>query len=120
MRSTCFGARSGRNSITTLPLVVSSVSFSLSAIALRLPAVSPVQKVHPERSARHRAAHRLRERHGRAAIDRLGGGGVVALSFLVSDHAREVDDARLAEQFAAALEAYLKRQVNRPAPFIDR
>src|SRR5262249_16892558 len=103
MRSTCLGARSGRSSITTLPLVVSSVSFFLSAIASRLSAVASVQKIDPERPARDRPAHRLGERHLRAAIDRFGDCRVVALPLLVGDRARKGDRARLAEQIAVAL-----------------
>ena len=83
MRSTCFGARSGRSSITTLPLVVSSVSlFRCQPWDLCLPAVAPVEEIDPERAARDRAAHRFGERHRRAAIDRLGDRRVVALALL--------------------------------------
>src|SRR3954468_7100581 len=120
MRSTCLGARSGRSSITTLPLVVSSVSFSLSAIALRLSAVASVEEIDPERAACDRTAHCFRERHWRATVDRLGNRRVVALPFFVGDRTREVDDARLAEQFAGALEAHLKGDVNRAAAGVDR
>src|ERR1043166_8059464 len=121
MRSTCFGARAGRSAITTWPLVVSRISvLSLSAMELHFLAVAPVEEIDPEHAARSRGAHRLRERHRRAQVDRFGDRLIIAIAQFRRDLLDERDDLRLAEEFAGALEADLERQVNRTDRAVDR
>src|ERR1043166_7433679 len=111
MRSTCFGARSGRSAITTLPLVVSRISvLSLSAMELHLLAVAPVEEIDPEHPPRRRGAHRLREGHRRTQVDRFGDRLIVAIAQFRRDLLDERDDLRLAEEFAGALEADVESQ----------
>src|ERR1044072_7207566 len=104
MRSTCFGARSGRNSITTLPLVVSSVSFSLSAMMLNFLDAAIVDETQREGTPGERIAERGGEGERRAARQRVGHGALIDGPGICGNPRRHRSEARLAQDFAAAIE----------------
>src|SRR5581483_670068 len=94
MRATWPGARSGRISITTLPLVVSRVSvFSASAMVLYLLLFPGIEKSKDHRPARDRIAEAFRKRKRRAAGYRVGQRLVIDRALLGRYGAALVGDA---------------------------
>src|SRR5262249_739420 len=95
MRATWPGARSGRISMTTWPLVVSRIRV-LSLIVLNSFLVALIYEAHDRRAARHRVAERVRERQRRAGVDGRDHGTLVERLGLGRSLARHIGEAGLA------------------------
>src|SRR5215471_786497 len=110
MRATCVGARSGRISIATVPLVVSrmrrllvSSAFSVMGCPCLLE-FSVVDESQRHRAPGKRTAERIGEAQRKATGERLRQCGPIGHALLLGRTRRLVGDARLAEELAAALE----------------
>src|SRR5690349_2199465 len=104
MRATWPGARSGRISITTLPLVVSSVSvFSGLAIEECLSLFAGIVEAEKEWPAGDRIAQCGRHWQRRAALHHQDQRAVIGELLIIRNVARLMGDTR-AEDLAVALE----------------
>src|SRR4029077_19846898 len=106
MRATWPGARSGRISITTWPLVVSRIMVLsvASLIVLGSFQVSLIHETHDVRTARHRVAERFRERQRRAGVDGGDCGALIERPGLRRRLVRHIGETRLALKGSRARE----------------
>src|SRR3954447_24763505 len=112
MRSTWFGARSGRSAITTRPLVVSSTSVFSGSVAMAIPSgLAVVDEAEGERTPGDGGSERGGERQRRALREGGDDGGREALLEVPLAASLEVGDLRLSKHFAGALEAQSHRHL---------
>src|SRR3954469_15873050 len=117
MRSTWFGARSGRNAITTRPLVVSSTRvFSGSAAMAGSSGLAVVDEAEGERTPGDGGSERGGERQRRALREGGHDGCREALLEVPLATSLEVGDLRLSKHFAGALEAQPHRHLQARRP----
>src|SRR5262249_39975195 len=106
MRDTWLGARSGRISTTTRPLVVSNtILWSSLMVLLRSAVLAVVDEPGPDRAAGNGRARTAGQPERRAAVQRVDDGALIGRPDLVRQRRGRIGKARLSHDLACAVEA---------------